>query len=120
SHAGLVRLSPLYYTCAVRIFCRRGRWLFGASCPRNRLMMFRRSPRAAVLSLLAVAALFATGLVAQGGPRAEDATTAKLVAEMVRKFHISQQGLNEEISAKTFEKYLTDLDPLKLYFLQKD
>ncbi|MBA3314494.1 MAG: PDZ domain-containing protein, partial [Planctomycetaceae bacterium] len=83
-------------------------------------MMFRRSPRAAVLSLVAVAALVATGLVAQGGPRAEDATTAKLVAQMVEKFHISQKPLDDEISKKTFNKLLTDLDPMKLYFLQSD
>ncbi|HEX6986225.1 MAG TPA: tail-specific protease, partial [Planctomycetaceae bacterium] len=82
--------------------------------------MFRRSPRAAALSVLAVAVLVATGLVAQGGPRAEDTTTAKLVAQMVEKFHISQKGLDDEISRKTFDKYLSDLDPMKLYFLQSD
>lgn len=82
--------------------------------------MFRRSPRAAFLTLFAIAALAATGLVAQDGPRAEDATTAKLVAQMVEKFHISQQGLDDELSEKTFEKYLTDLDPMKLYFLKSD
>lgn len=82
--------------------------------------MFRRSPRAAFLSLFAVAALAATGLVAQGGPRAEDATTAKLVAQMVEKFHISQQQLNDELSQKTFDKFLSDLDPMKLYFLKSD
>ncbi len=83
-------------------------------------MMFRRSPRAAVFSLAAVATLVATGLVAQGGPQADDATTAKLVAQMVEKFHISQQGLDDEISKKTFEKLLSDLDPMKLYFLKSD
>ncbi|MBA3313685.1 MAG: carboxy terminal-processing peptidase [Planctomycetaceae bacterium] len=82
--------------------------------------MFRRSPRAAVLFLIAVAALVATGLVAQGGPRAEDATTAKLVAQMVEKFHISHKGLDDDVSKKTFEKLLSDLDPMKLYFLQSD
>ena len=83
-------------------------------------MMFRRSPRAAAFSLAAVAMLVATGLVAQGGPQADDATTAKLVAQMVEKFHISQHGLDDEISQKTFEKMLSDLDPMKLYFLQSD
>jgi carboxyl-terminal processing protease len=83
-------------------------------------MMFRRSPRAAVFCLVAIGALVATGLVAPGGPRAEDATTAKLVAQMVEKFHISQHGLDNEISQKTFDKMLSDLDPMKLYFLQSD
>lgn len=82
--------------------------------------MFRRSPRAAAFCLAAVATLVATGLVAQGGPKTDDATTAKLVSQMVEKFHISQHRLNDEISKKTFEKLLSDLDPMKLYFLQSD
>lgn len=83
-------------------------------------MMFRRSPRVAACSLFVIAALAATGLVAQGGPRPEDETAAKLVAQMVEKFHVSQKGLDDEISKKTFEKYLSDLDPMKLYFLKSD
>ncbi|MGC1273754.1 MAG: carboxy terminal-processing peptidase [Planctomycetaceae bacterium] len=83
-------------------------------------MMFRRSPRVAACSLFVIAALAGTGLVAQGGPRPEDETTAKLVGQMVEKFHISQKGLDDEISKKTFEKYLSDLDPMKLYFLKSD
>lgn len=83
-------------------------------------MMLRRSPRAAGLLLLAAAVLAATGLAAQGGPRAEDSKTAELVARMVERFHISQKGLDDEISKKTFDKYLSDLDPMKLYFMQSD
>jgi len=83
-------------------------------------MLVRRSPRAAGLLLLAVAALAVTGLAAKGGPHPEDATTAKLVAQMVEKFHISQKGLDDEISRKTFDKYLSDLDPMKLYFTKSD
>ena len=82
--------------------------------------MFRRSPRAAILALLAIGIVGATGLMAENGDSPNESTTAKLVAQMVERFHISQQELNDEISKKTFDKYLSDLDPMKLYFLQSD
>ena len=83
-------------------------------------MLFRRSPRVAGLLLLAVGVLVATGLVAQGGPRDDDSKTTELVAQMVGKYHVSQQKLDDEHAKKLFKKYLSDLDPMKLYFLQSD
>ena len=82
-------------------------------------MLFRRSTRLAGLLLTAVAVLIVTGFAAKGDTAA-DAKTAELVARMVEKFHISHKAVNDETSKKLFKKYLGDLDPLKLYFLQSD
>ena len=83
-------------------------------------MLFRHSPRLAGLLLGGVVVLVATGLVAQGGPRTNDAKTAEMVARMVEKLHVSQKKLNDATSEALFKKYLSDLDPMKLYFLQSD
>ena len=83
-------------------------------------MIFRPSSRAAVLALFGVAVVATTGLVAQGGPQDDNVATAKLVATMVEKFHISHHQLDDDVSRKVFNKYLSDLDPMKLYFLQSD
>lgn len=84
--------------------------------------MFRRSPRTARLVLLVIGVIGVTGLMAQNGKSETDSssTTAKLVGQMVERFHVSQHALNDEISSKTFEKYLSDLDPMKLYLTQSD
>lgn len=84
--------------------------------------MFRRSPRTAVLVLLVIGVIGATGLMAQNDQpaTASSSTTAKLVGQMVERFHVSQHALNDEISNKTFEKYLSDLDPMKLYLTKAD
>lgn len=81
--------------------------------------MFQRSPRAAILALLAIGVIAATGLMARSDD-IDPAKTAQLVAQMVERYHISQHELDDKISKKTFKRYLEELDPLKLYFLQSD
>lgn len=49
-----------------------------------------------------------------------DSTTAKLVAEMVSKYHISQSQIDDKISQKLVKRLLKELDPQKQYFLQSD
>lgn len=51
---------------------------------------------------------------------ANDQTTAKLVAEMVSKYHISQKPIDDQVSHKLLKRMLKELDPQKLYFLQSD
>ncbi|MDP1798825.1 MAG: carboxy terminal-processing peptidase [Planctomycetaceae bacterium] len=47
-------------------------------------------------------------------------TTAKLVADMISKHHISQKQIDDRISQMLVKRLLKDLDPQKLYFLQSD
>lgn len=54
------------------------------------------------------------------GPRVEDRTIAKVVKRMVERDHISRRIIDDEISSRTFDRFLRQLDPLKLYFLQSD
>lgn len=49
-----------------------------------------------------------------------DQTTAKLVAEMISKYHISQKQIDDKISQKLVARLLKELDPQKQYFLQAD
>jgi len=54
------------------------------------------------------------------GPRPEDRAIARAVKNMVESEHISKRVLDDELSARTFDRFLNDLDALKLYFLQSD
>jgi carboxyl-terminal processing protease len=54
------------------------------------------------------------------GPRVEDRTIAKVVKKMVERDHISRRIIDDEISSRTFDRFLRQLDSLKLYFLQSD
>ncbi len=47
-------------------------------------------------------------------------TTAKLVADMISKHHISQKQIDDRISQMLVKRLLKDLDSQKLYFLQSD
>jgi len=49
-----------------------------------------------------------------------DASTAKLVAEMVSKYHISQKQIDDRISQMLVKRLLKELDPQKQYFLEGD
>ncbi|WP_437229845.1 carboxy terminal-processing peptidase [Planctomicrobium sp. SH661] len=49
-----------------------------------------------------------------------DQETAKLVAKMIPKFHLSRGEINDKISSMLLDGFIKDLDPQKLYFLQSD
>jgi len=49
-----------------------------------------------------------------------DQETAKLVARMIPRFHLSRGEINDRISSMLLDGFLKDLDPQKLYFLQSD
>jgi len=54
------------------------------------------------------------------GPRPEDRLIARAVKNMVESEHISKRVLDDELSIRAYDRFLNDLDPLKLYLLQSD
>lgn len=79
--------------------------------------------RAACTLSVVIVLLVASTIGAQqlsGQANNSDQTTAKLVAEMISKYHISQKHIDDRISQLLLKRLLKDLDPQKLYFLQSD
>jgi carboxyl-terminal processing protease len=85
-------------------------------------MKFKTPSRAATTLTLGMALLVATTFFAQqlSAQKSPGETTAKRVCEMIKRFHISQEGIDDEIAVKLFDKFVKDLDPQKLYFTQAD
>lgn len=85
-------------------------------------MMLRPPSRTALVLTGAALMLAATTISAQQLAKATsiDTTTTRLVTDMIGKFHISQKQVDDKISADLLKRFLKELDPLKLYFLQKD
>lgn len=85
-------------------------------------MTFQKPSRAASTLTLGMVLLVATTIFAQqlSIPDSADQTTAKLVAEMLTRYHISQPDINDDVSARLLKRYLKELDPQKLYFTQQD
>jgi carboxyl-terminal processing protease len=78
-----------------------------------------RAARNLTLSLLVlvVCAIGAQQLVAE---KSKDQQTAQDVCRMMDQFHISKKKFDDKISEQLFDKFIDDLDPQKLYFLQSD
>ncbi|MDZ4687438.1 MAG: carboxy terminal-processing peptidase [Planctomycetaceae bacterium] len=79
--------------------------------------------RAACTLSVVIVLLVASTIGAQqlsGTANSSDQTTAKLVADMISKYHISQKHIDDRISQLLLKRLLKDLDPQKLYFLQSD
>ncbi|WP_235908323.1 carboxy terminal-processing peptidase [Roseiconus nitratireducens] len=53
-------------------------------------------------------------------PTAQDRRIAKLIAQLMPRYHISMTGLDDTISERALDLYLDRFDPMKLYFLQSD
>lgn len=85
-------------------------------------MKLKSPSRAATTLLIGMALFVATTIFAQklSAEKAADATTTKLVCEMVAQYHISQGEINDETSKKLLKRYLKQLDPQKLYLLESD
>lgn len=81
-------------------------------------MKFRRPPRA--LSTLTVCmvllVIVAIGAQRASAPRADDQATARLVAGMIERLHISKHPIDDAISSKLLDRYIKSLDSQKLYF----
>jgi len=85
-------------------------------------MKCKTPSRAACTLTAGLVLLVATTIFAQKitGPKPSDETTAKLVCDMVSRYHIKQSKINNEISSKLLDRFLKLLDPQKLYFLDSD
>ena len=72
--------------------------------------------------LLALALVVVTVTCVQQLSSAErvDAATAKLVTQMVPRFHINRPAIDDQSSTALLDNYLKNLDPLHLYFLQEN
>ncbi|QDU37825.1 Tail-specific protease precursor [Maioricimonas rarisocia] len=66
--------------------------------------------------MLAATTIFAQQLATQ----AADSETAKLITEMIPRYHLSRQRVDDGIAAKLLPTFIKDLDPQKQYFLQSD
>lgn len=53
-------------------------------------------------------------------PGPDDSRIARAAAAVVERFHYAQQPLDDEVSAKFYDKYLDSLDPGHVLFLQSD
>ncbi|MSU33655.1 MAG: hypothetical protein EXS36_00790 [Pedosphaera sp.] len=53
-------------------------------------------------------------------PSAEGGFIARIVSQLLDRSHFSQQILNDEMSAKFYERYLDALDPQRIYFTAAD
>lgn len=85
-------------------------------------MKFHKPSRATSVLCVVLAAFFAATIWAQqlANAKSDDETTAKLVARLVTRFHISQGEIDDAISAKMFDRYIKQLDSQKLYFTKAD
>jgi carboxyl-terminal processing protease len=64
--------------------------------------------------------LVATTLLAEHLSTPQQTQVAKLVCEMIESTHISQNPIDNSVSAKLVDEFIKTLDPNKLYFLQSD
>ena len=69
------------------------------------------------LALVVVATVFSQRFATA---QSSDATTAKLVSEMISRKHVSRGQINDDISSRLVDRYVKTLDPQKLYLLQSD
>jgi len=85
-------------------------------------MIHRRPSRTSNNVVLALALLLGMSFFAQQFSTAapQEQEIAKLVAETVPRFHINQVTIDDAVSEQLYDQFFKDLDPQKLYFLQKD
>lgn len=85
-------------------------------------MKFRAPSRAASSLTLAMVVLVATTIFAQqfSTAKTEDQKTARLVCQLIERFHISDGKIDDGVSKKLVNTFVEDLDPQKLYFLESD
>jgi carboxyl-terminal processing protease len=85
-------------------------------------MTFKSPSRTATALTAGMLLLVATTLTARllSAERTASETTTKLVCEMVESYHISQAGIDDDISSRLLNRYVKVLDPQKLYFTAAD
>jgi carboxyl-terminal processing protease len=78
----------------------------------------RASSSLVLVLLLLVASTIGAQQLASNGSK--DQATAKIVADMISRHHISQKPIDDRISQMVIKRMLKDLDPQKNYFLESD
>ncbi|QDT18060.1 carboxy terminal-processing peptidase [Alienimonas californiensis] len=76
-----------------------------------------------IAASLTVTAGLAVPLFAQnevGETTRADATTARMAAELLDRYHVSGKTIDNEASKRLFTRFFESLDPAKLYFEQSD
>lgn len=86
------------------------------------VMKYSPLPRAFGALAIGLTILIATTIFAQqlSSNAPADQETAKLVANMITRYHIGQKALDDRISGMLLNRYVKELDPQKLYFLKSD
>ena len=77
-------------------------------------------PVQALLLLMALAAVSVAFVQNLSSAEQADESTAKLVTQMVPRFHINRPQIDDAASAALLDNYLKMLDPGRIYFLQSD
>lgn len=80
----------------------------------------RLLPLAAVAAAVAGLLLFRSPAPAEPTLNKQDQLVARVVCEFLRQLHLSHPPIDDAASRRLFAKFLKDLDPNKLYFLQSD
>ena len=78
--------------------------------------------RAACTMVMGTSLLVASTIFAQqvAKPSQEAATTARLVCNMIPRYHIARAEVSDEVSTKLTKRFVDAIDPQKLYFLKSD
>ncbi|MDP6447617.1 MAG: S41 family peptidase, partial [Pirellulaceae bacterium] len=82
--------------------------------------MWRRSIMALLLVAAVATAAFRLPAADLEAPTAQDRQVTLMVRRLMRDEHLSQRKLDDEVSQRAFKSFLKSLDPLKVYFYQKD
>ena len=84
--------------------------------------MFRNPSRSAAFLTFGVLVLVAASVGAQrfAAKGADAGTTARQVADMVTRKHISHARIDDRVSERLVKRYIESLDPQKLYFTKAD
>ncbi len=85
-------------------------------------MKLRSPSRAAYTLTFGMVLLVATAIAAQKltHEKNPDEETAKLVCELVSRFHIARPKIDDAVSLKLLKRYLEVIDPQKMYLLKSD
>ncbi len=84
------------------------------------IVVWRRSIMALLLVAAVATAAFRLPAADLEAPTAQDRQVTLMVRRLMRDEHLSQRKLDDEVSQRAFKSFLKSLDPLKVYFYQKD
>src|SRR5262249_21930019 len=73
-----------------------------------------------LLAAVAGLCLIPTRGPAEPQPGKQDRLVVEMVTLFLRQAHLTRPNIDDELSKRLFKRYLEDLDPTKLYFLQED